>query len=163
MKETTMIMVLAIITTLFIALIFAQGCSHWTPKQKALAVASIGASYADYRTTHHNLNLGHEHTELNPILGSRPSNGSLAAIGASYADYRTTHHNLNLGHEHTELNPILGSRPSNGSLAVYFISTELLILILADTFPEYRDEILTLKTSVNLGFAIHNYGETRSK
>lgn len=124
MKETTMIMVLAIITTLFIALIFAQGCSHWTPKQKALAVASIGASYADYRTTHHNLNLGHEHTELNPILGSRPS---------------------------------------NGSLAVYFISTELLILILADTFPEYRDEILTLKTSVNLGFAIHNYGETRSK
>jgi len=111
---------------IFIVLIWlmCQGCSHWTPKQKALAVASIGASYADYRTTHHNLNLGHEHTELNPILGSRPS---------------------------------------NGSLAVYFISTELLILILADTFPEYRDEILTLKTSVNLGFAIHNYGETRSK
>jgi hypothetical protein len=62
--------------TIPIILILLTGCS-WSHTDKALLLASIGASYADYNTTTRMLD--ENGYEMNPLIGKHPSHGELAA------------------------------------------------------------------------------------
>ena len=61
--------------TIIISILILTGCS-WSMQDRALLVASIGASYADYRTTTRILDEGGY--EMNPLIGKHPSDGELA-------------------------------------------------------------------------------------
>jgi len=89
---------------------------EWTWGEIGLAGLSIVASFADYKTTEHNLALGPNHTEMNPILDERPDNTELAVyfsvsallaiIAADYFDeYR--------------IEILTGKTVINGTLAVH--------------------------------------------
>ena len=81
-----------------IFILIISGCASWSTHDKMLAVASFGASYADYHTTRDILDNGGY--EMNPLIGKHPSNEKLAAymlttqlitiaIAHFWEDYRT--------------------------------------------------------------------------
>jgi len=55
-----------------------------------------------------------------------------------------------------EMNPILGKHPSDTEVITYMMASQLAVLIIAHFCPKYRSWLLGGKTTVNLGFAIHN-------
>jgi len=70
----------------------------WTWKEIGFAGLSIVGAYADYSTTRHNLALGTNHIEMNPILGDRPGSSELkvyfsisAILTIIAADYWDNH------------------------------------------------------------------------
>ena len=78
------------------------------------------------------------------------------SIGAAAADYYTTRRNLSENPNNYEINPILGPRPEGTELVCYFVTSQLLTIIVADYFDSQRSYILTGKTAINTGCAIHN-------
>ena len=78
------------------------------------------------------------------------------SIGAAAADYYTTRRNLSEIPNNHEINPMLGPRPEGTELVCYFVTSQLLTIIVADYFDSQRSYILTGKTAINTGCAIHN-------
>ena len=79
----------------------------------------------------------------------------MASTLATGADTYTTERLLNNPDNH-ENNPMMNKHPSDTELVTYMLSAQLLTLIVAHIFPEWRTWILGSKTAVNTGFAIHN-------
>ena len=55
-----------------------------------------------------------------------------------------------------EVNPILGRHPSDTKVVMYMFSSQVVAIILAHYFPEYRSWILGVKTGLNTVGAVNN-------
>lgn len=80
----------------------------------------------------------------------------LASCLAGVADYYTTKRLLDEPGTR-ELNPIIYGRPKNRTLIIFFISTQTITTILADSFPKWRKTLLGGKCLINTSLAINNY------
>lgn len=80
--------------------------------------------------------------------------GGFSCLAAA-ADGYTTIRFLN-NPDNYEMNPILGKHPSDTEVIMYMITSQFIALTIAHFLPQYRSWILGGKTTVNLGFAIHN-------
>ena len=81
----------------------------------------------------------------------------VASVVMSVADMTTTIEGLNNGGY--ELNPIIGKHPSDERFISFMVGSEVLTIILAHYFPEWRKAILSGKTLINAGCVIHNLNE----
>ena len=78
----------------------------------------------------------------------------VASCLAVTADMYTTMDGIHDGNYET--NPIIGKHPSDGKIIATMITTQLLTVILAHYWEDFRIWILGTKTGVNAGFAFHN-------
>lgn len=77
------------------------------------------------------------------------------SVAASLADMYTTTRALD--EEGTyETNPILGKHPSDGEVFVALISSEVITVLIAHYWPDFRIPLLCGKAALNTGFAVHN-------
>ena len=79
----------------------------------------------------------------------------IASTLATGADTYTTTRFLD-NPDNYEMNPMLGKHPSDTEVITYMVTSQLLVLMVAHIFPEWRTWILGSKTAVNTGFAINN-------
>ena len=84
----------------------------------------------------------------------------VASFLAAGADYVTTR-KLLYGYGKRERNPLIGEHPSEVELAVKGWGSYGLMLLFIHFTPELRPIVLMGQTTMNTGFAIHNYKTIR--
>ena len=77
-----------------------------------------------------------------------------ASCLAVVADTYTTLDGLHSGN--SETNPIMGEYPSDGQVIITMAATQVLTIIVAHYWSDFRKWILGMKTGINAGFAFHN-------
>lgn len=79
----------------------------------------------------------------------------VASCVAAAADTYTTIQFLD-NPDNYERNPMLGKHPSDTEVIIYMAMSQIITLIIADIFIEWRSWILGGKTALNTGWAINN-------
>ena len=77
-----------------------------------------------------------------------------ASCLATVADMTTTLDMLDNGN--WEINPMMGEHPSSGQVVLTMAATQVLTIIVAHYWSDFRAWILGIKTGINTGFAFHN-------
>ena len=77
-----------------------------------------------------------------------------ASCLATVADTVTTIDMLNNGN--WEINPMMGKHPSYTQVVVTMSITQVLTIVAAHYWDDFRSWILGAKTGINVGFAFHN-------
>jgi len=77
-----------------------------------------------------------------------------ASCLATVADAYTTLDMLDNGN--WEINPMMGEHPSSSQVVLTMAATQVLTIIVAHYWSDFRAWILGIKTGINSGFAFHN-------
>ena len=77
-----------------------------------------------------------------------------ASCTATVADMTTTLSFLDDGD--WEINPIMGKHPTDTEVVATMVTSQILTIVVAHFWDDFRKWILGVKTGINAGFAYHN-------